>query len=109
MARRLRLILLIVIVIGGIIVAVGFQVNSDNYPENFEEKNQLEKLRDYKSSLEKINQFNYGHLVKLEKDLVNSTNENKNSIKKEIEIVEKIIKENNDEIQKISERIEHQT
>jgi len=98
---RLSIIVLItVLVMGGIIISLGFLTNQQ-YLDVPEISDQYEKLENYKTELEKINQYNQQVLKNLEEEIKNSDDANINQINEEIKILKKVIDENKAELEQV--------
>ena len=66
----------------------------------------VEKLQNYKISLEEVNQYNLEQLLELEEELVDATSEEQERIRQEIDVLEKVIAENANEIEITQQRID---
>jgi len=98
---RLSIIVLItVLVMGGIIISLGFLTNQQ-YLDVPEISDQYEKLENYKTELEKINQYNQQVLKNLEEEIQNSDDVNINQINEEIKVLKKVIDENKAELEQV--------
>lgn len=99
---RLSIVVLIaVIAIGSVIIILGFLTNQ----EIIEISDQYEKLENYKTELEKINQYNQQILDDLEEQIKNSDDSSLEQIREEIDVVKRIINENKAELEKVIERL----
>ena len=98
---RLSVIVLIaVLVVGGIVVSLGF-LSNEKYVEVPEISNQYEKLEKYKNELEKINQYNKQVLQELEEKIKNSDDANLEKISEELAVMRKVIDENAAELERV--------
>ena len=99
---RLSIIVLLgVLVVGSIVISIGFITNQ----QVVEISNQYEKLEQYKTELEKINQFNLDVLQDLESQLKNSDNVHLEQINEEIEVINRVISENKEELEQVIQRL----
>lgn len=99
---RLSIVVLIaVIAIGSVIIILDFLTNQ----ETIEISDQYEKLENYKTELEKINQYNQQILDDLEEQIKNSDDSSLGQIREEIDVVKRIINENKAELEKVIERL----
>ena len=96
--------LLGVLVVGSIIISVGFITNQE-IVDIAEISNQYEKLEKYKIELEKINQFNLEMLEELESQIKNSDNIHLEQITDEIEVINRVITENSAELEQVIEKL----
>ena len=64
-----------------------------------------EKLDTYKQELEKINQYNQQILRDLETQIAESDDENLEQLKKEIEVLKKVIDDNKKELEQVIQRL----
>jgi len=102
---RLSIIVLItVLVIGGIVTSLGFLTNQE-YFDVPEISFQYQKLENYKTELEKINQYNQQVLKNLEEEIKNSNDTNINQINKEIKVLKKVIDENKAELEQVINKL----
>lgn len=94
------MILIVVLVVGGIVISLGFLTNQKylNIPEI---SDQYEKLENYKTELEKINQYNQQVLKNLQEEIKNSDDANINQINEEIKVLKKVIDENKAELEQV--------
>ena len=98
---RLSVIVLIaVLVIGGIVISLGF-LSNEKFVEVPEISNQYEKLERYKNELEKINQYNNQVLQELEEKIKNSDDANLEKINEELVVMRKVIDENAAELEQV--------
>ncbi len=100
--------LLAVLVVGGIVVSPGFLTNQNE--DDVEEvvpvvESQYEKLEKYKNELERINIYNQQVLDDLEEKAKSATNDNLDQINEEIQIIKRVINENNIELKEITEKL----
>ena len=102
---RLSIIVLLgVLVVGSIVISIGF-ITNQQVVEISEISNQYEKLEQYKTELEKINQFNLDVLQDLESQLKNSDNIHLEQINEEIEVINRVISENKEELEQVIQRL----
>lgn len=102
---RLSIIVLLgVLVVGSIVISIGF-ITNQQVVEISEISNQYEKLEQYKTELEKINQFNLDVLQDLESQLKNSDNVHLEQINEEIEVINRVISENKEELEQVIQRL----
>ncbi len=102
---RLSIIVLLgVLVVGGIVIFVGFVTNQEII-DIFEISNQYEKLEKYKIELEKINQFNLEMLKELELQIQNSDNIHLEQLTDEIEVINQVITENGAELEQVIQKL----
>lgn len=96
--------MLVVLGIGISIISIGFLTNQsvDKVVTNLTPH---EKLENYKEELEKINLYNQQLLNDLERQIANSDDEHIDQIKKEIEILKRVIDDNKKELEKVIERL----
>jgi len=102
---RLSIIILIaVLVVGVIVISLGFLITQQylDVPEIFD---QYEKLENYKTGLEKINQYNQQVLKNLEEKIKNSDDANINQINEEIKVLKKVIDENKAELEQVINKL----
>ncbi|MFB5620859.1 MAG: hypothetical protein ACE5RC_07000 [Nitrosopumilus sp.] len=92
--------LISVLVVGGIVISLGFLTNQE-YIEFSELTNQYENLKKYKNELEKLNQHNQQILKELEDQFKNSDDAHLEQIKKEIEVIKRVINENKEELEQV--------
>lgn len=102
--RSSIIILIAVVVVGSVVIILGFLTNQE-YVEISEISNQYEKLENYKNELEKINQYNQQILEDLEKQIKNSDDSSLEQIRKEIDVVKRVINDNKVELEKVIERL----
>ncbi len=102
--RSSIIVLLGVLVVGSIVISVGFVTNQEivDIPEI---SNQYEKLEKYKIELEKINQFNLEMLKELESQIKNSDNIHLEQITDEIEVINQVITENSAELEQVIQKL----
>jgi len=94
------IVLIVVLVVGGIVVSLGF-LSNEKYVEVPEISNQYEKLEKYKNELEKINQYNKQVLQELEEKIKNSDDVNLEKINEELVVMRKVIDENAAELERV--------
>jgi len=99
--RSSIIVLLGVLVVGSIVISVGFVTNQDIA----EISNQYEKLEKYKIELEKINQFNLEMLKELELQIQNSDNIHLEQLTDEIEVINQVITENGAELEQVIQKL----
>ena len=108
---RLSIIALIaVLVIGSIVISLGFITNQGNqtqveYSDDLQSFNQYDKLERYKVELEKINQYNRQVLHDLEEQIKNSDDVHLNQLKEEIKIIKQVIDENKAELEQVIQKL----
>jgi DNA anti-recombination protein RmuC len=90
--------------VGSVVIILGFLTNQE-YVEISEISNQYEKLENYKNELEKINQHNQQILEDLEEQIKNSDDSSLEQIRKEIDVVKRVINDNKVELEKVIERL----
>ena len=102
---RLSLVVLIaVLVVGSIVISVGFLINQE-YVEISPISNQYEKLEKYKNELEKINQYNQQILTDLENQIKNSNDTRLDQISEEIATINRVINENKLELEQVIQKL----
>lgn len=99
--RSSIVILIAVIAVGSTVIILGFLTNQ----EYVEISDQYKKLENYKTELEKINQYNQQILEDLEEQIKNSDDSSLEQIREEIDIVKRVINENKAELEKVIERL----
>jgi len=102
--RSSIIVLLGVLVVGSIIISIGFVTNQEII-DIAEISNQYEKLEKYKIELEKINQFNLEMLKELESQIKNSDNIHLEQITVEIEVINQVITENSAELEQVIQKL----
>jgi len=102
--RSSIIVLLGVLVVGSIVISVGFVTNQE-IVDIAEISNQYEKLEKYKIELEKINQFNLEMLKELESQIKNSDNIHLEQITDEIEVINQVITENSAELEQVIQKL----
>ena len=101
--RPSLIVLAAVVVVGGIIIALGFQTNDETaVPQAPDAYQQLEK---YKTELEKVNQYNKDILEDLQTQIENSDNENLEQLREEIDVLKRVIDENKKELEDVIQRL----
>ena len=98
------IVLLGVLVVGGIIISLGFITNQENIVIS-EISNQYETLEKYKIELEKINQSNQEVLEDLQNQLKNSDNVHLDQLNEEIEIINQVISDNKAELEQVIQKL----
>jgi uncharacterized membrane protein YhiD involved in acid resistance len=98
------IVLLGVLVVGGIIISLGFITNQENIVIS-EISNQYETLEKYKIELEKINQSNQDVLEDLQNQLKNSDNVHLDQLNEEIEIINQVISDNKAELEQVIQKL----
>ena len=98
------LVLLGVLVVGGIIISLGFITNQENIVIS-EISNQYETLEKYKIELEKINQSNQEVLEDLQNQLKNSDNVHLDQLNEEIETINQVISDNKAELEQVIQKL----
>jgi len=102
---RLSIVILIsVLVIGSIVIFLGFLTNQE-YVQVSEISNQYENLEKYKNELEKINQYNQQILESLEEQIKNSTDIHLVQINEEIVVIKRVVNENKEELERVIEKL----
>jgi len=102
---RLSIIILLgVLVVGSIVISLGFVTNQE-IVDITEISNQYEKLEKYKTELEKTNQFNLDILQDLESQIKNSDNIHLEQITDEIEVINQVITENSAELEQVIQKL----
>ena len=102
---RLSIIVLLgVLVVGSIVISVGFVTNQE-IVDISEISNQYEKLEKYKIELEKINQLNLEMLKDLELQIQNSDNIHLEQLTDEIEVINQVITENGAELEQVIQKL----
>ena len=99
-----RIVLIIVSVVGISVVSLGFLTNQE-VEEAVNNLTPYEKLEIYKQELEKINQYNQQILRDLETQIAESDDENLEQLKKEIEVLKKVIDDNKKELEQVIQRL----
>lgn len=102
--RSSIIVLLGVLVVGSIVISVGFVTNQE-IVDISEISNQYEKLEKYKIELEKINQFNLEMLKELELQIQNSDNIHLEQLTDEIEVINQVITENGAELEQVIQKL----
>ena len=102
--RPTIIILVAVVVIGGIVAAVGF-LGNEKHIEPSKIPTDYENLQNYKTDLEQINQFNLEVLQDLESQIKNSDNEELNELQEELKVLERVIDDNKKELEEIIDRL----
>jgi len=102
---RLSIVVLVaVIVVGGMVISLGFLTNQ-KYVDVPEISDQYEKLENYKTELEKINQYNQQVLKNLEEEIKNSDDVHLEQINEEIAVIRKVIDENAAELEQVIKKL----
>ncbi len=102
---RLTIIILIAVsVIGISIISIGFLFNQD-VEQVVNSLTPYEKLEKYKEDLEKINQYNQQVLDGLEKKIAESDDVHLEQIKKEIEVLKRVIEDNKKELEQVIKKL----
>ena len=102
---RLTIIILIAVsVIGISIISIGFLFNQD-VEQVVNSLTPYERLEKYKEDLEKINQYNQQVLDGLEKKIAESDDVHLEQIKKEIEVLKRVIEDNKKELEQVIKKI----
>ena len=102
--RSSIIVLLGVLVVGSIVISIGFVTNQEII-EISEISNQYEKLEKYKIELEKINQLNLEMLKDLELQIQNSDNIHLEQLTDEIEVINQVITENGAELEQVIQKL----
>ena len=98
------IVLIVVIAVGSSVIILGYLTNQE-YVEISELSDQYEKLENYKTELEKINQYNQEILEDLQNKIKNSDDSSLEQIREEIDTVKRVINENKSELEKVIERL----
>jgi uncharacterized protein HemX len=98
------LVLIIVSIVGISIISIGFLTNQEveNTVNNL---TPYEKLEIYKQELEKINQYNQQLLKDLETQIRESDDANLEQLRKEIEVLKKVIDDNKKELEQVIKKL----
>lgn len=96
--------MIIVSVIGISIISIGFLTNQP-IEEVVNNLTPYEKLENYKVELEKINQHNQQLLKDLESQIINSDDKNLEQLKKEVEVLKRVIDDNKKELDQVIKRL----
>ena len=98
------LVLIIVSIVGISIISIGFLTNQEveNAVHNL---TPYEKLEIYKQELEKINQYNQQLLKDLETQIRESDDANLEQLRKEIEVLKKVIDDNKKELEQVIKKL----
>lgn len=98
------LVLIIVSIVGISIISIGFLTNQEveNTVNNL---TPYEKLEIYKQELEKINQYNQQLLKDLEIQIRESDDANLEQLRKEIEVLKKVIDDNKKELEQVIKKL----
>jgi len=91
-------------IIGISVISIGF-LSNQGVEEVVNTLNSYEKLEKYKEDLEKINQYNQQVLHDLEKKIVESDNVHLEQIKKEIEVLKRVINDNKAELEQVIKKL----
>lgn len=105
---RLSIIALVgVLVAGGIVISAGFLTNQNESEVEIVPvvESQYEKLEKYKNELERINVYNQQVLDDLEEKSKNINNDNLDQINEEIQIIKRVINENNIELEELAKEL----
>ena len=102
--RLTILVLIVVVVVGTIVASMGF-LSNEKYVEVGEIPTEYENLQNYKTELEKINQFNIEVLKDLENQIKNSDNEELNQLQEELKVLEGVIDDNKRELEEIIDKL----
>ena len=101
--RPSLIVLAAVVVVGGIIIALGFQTNDKTaIPQAPDAYQQLEK---YKTELEKVNQYNKDILEDLQTQIENSDDANLEQLREEVDVLRRVIDENKKELEDVIQRL----
>lgn len=99
---RLSIVVLIsVLVVGSIVILLGFFTNQEYVAIS----SQYENLEKYKNELEKINQYNQQILKDLEEQFKNSDDINLVQINEEIEVIKRVVNENKEELEQVIKKL----
>ena len=102
---RTSLIVLIVVSLVGISVITLGLFTSQEVNEAVSNLTPYEKLEVYKEELEKINQYNQQLLSDLEKQITESDDANLEQLKKEIEVLKRVIDDNKKELEQVIQKL----
>ena len=102
--RTSLIVLILVLVIGISIITVGVFTNQE-VNETVTNLTPYEKLEIYKEELEKINQYNQQLLSDLEKQIRESDDANLEQLKKEIEVLKRVIDDNKKELEQVIQKL----
>ena len=102
--RSSIIVLLGVLVVGSIVISIGFVTNQEII-EISEISDPYEKLEKYKIELEKINQSNLEMLKELELQIQNSDNIHLEQLTDEIEVINQVITENGVELEQVIQKL----
>ena len=94
----------VIVVGGGIFASAGF-LNNEKYVETSEMPTDYENLQNYKTELERINQFNLEILEDLENQIKNSDNEELSQLQEELKVLERVIDDNKKELEGIIDKL----
>ena len=104
MLRLSVIVLFVVLIIGGIVISLGF-ITTQDVIEISKIYNQYENLEKYKNELEKIILYNQKMLKDLENQIKNSDNVHLEQINEEIEIMNQVIIDNKAELEHIIQKL----
>ena len=102
--RTSLIVLILVLIIGISIITVGVFTNQE-VNETVTNLTPYEKLEIYKEELEKINQYNQQLLSDLEKQIRESDDANLEQLKKEIEVLKRVIDDNKKELEQVIQKL----
>ena len=98
------IVLIAVSIVGGTIITLGFLTNQE-VEEIVNTLTPYEKLENYKEELEKINQNNQQILEDLERQIAESDDVHLEQLKKEIEVLKKVIDDNKRELEQVIQKL----
>ena len=96
--------MIVVLVIGISVISIGFLFNQE-VEDVVASLSPYEKLEKYKEDLEKINQYNQQVLHDLEKNITESDNVHLEQIRKEIEVLKRVINDNKTELEQVIKKL----
>lgn len=98
------IVLIIVSIVGISIISLGFLTNQ-GVGQTANNLSPYEKLEIYKQELEKINQYNQQILRDLETQIAESDDANLEQLKKEINVLKKVIDDNKKELEQVIKKL----
>lgn len=102
--RTSLIVLISVLIIGISVITVGIFTNQE-VNETVTNLTVYEKLEIYKEELEKINQYNQQLLSDLEKQITESDDANLEQLKKEIDVLKRVIDDNKKELEQVIQKL----
>jgi uncharacterized membrane protein YhiD involved in acid resistance len=91
-------------IIGISVISIGF-LSNQGVEDVVTSSSPFEKLEKYKEDLEKINQYNQQVLHDLEKNITESDNVHLEQIRKEIEVLKRVINDNKAELEQVIKKL----